>query len=675
MKHARARRPGGFIRRSLKAAIAVATVLVLTACGARIDTTMAVGNDGSGSRVMVLTLGGEDLVDLAGGAAAVDASVLKNLPAELDYSGIQSTPDGGVTLALTLSFANSGEYREKAQALLTAGGNTSASIDFSVTDSLLLKGIVIDENFSSYDLVKWMFDGLLADGVVPSASASNMYEIGDTALSYGGVLVAQNDTYDYTSVDDKGFTGVSMTTDISDLDNIERTIAFTVTAAKFATNQTAYEQYFSESTPTGATVTMPSDGTWEMIFSGDPQSISVDTDTALGSTGSTFSIESGRVADDPATLTTTIVDVASCENICAADSDPVLHDSVSASVGYTPKVSDVDLSAGAPIRFENAPPIKSVDADFTIGTFGSVQAHVDFVVANSDVALVGDGFAQLLTPRKGVGTLTSKKGSDETTYTAVIKADNFSAFASAYAKWAPGSSASATQSGDSNFFSHDVAYSIDPGLGAVVKGHEISGTTTTSIGLPFGQQMTSANETLKASTGITGTTVTADGPDSRMSFQAGGPTLAGLLLIGSFVLAVVSALILLVKYRRDVKIKILAARTRVTEFRKPSGLEVLSAGQWRPFSAVRSTEGLFGFVSVGRPRPVNRSMLAWQQPFRLPVPSASLLNFAHSDAHRVTVKTMSLFVWPAAIKPVPRGGHLLDQHDAFGTSRPRVTTN
>ena len=659
--------------RALQVALAVATVLVLTACGARIDTTMTVSSDGSGSRVMVLTLGGDDMANLVGGSAAVDASIKKNLPAELTYSRIQPTPDGGVVVTLTLSFASSDEYLEKAQALLTKSGNGSAGIEFSVTDSLLLKGIVISEDFSSYDLVKWMFDGLLDDGVVPSSNASDMYEVGNTVLNYGGTSVSQNGSYEYSSVVDNGFDAVSMATDVADVNKVTRTITFT--AAKYAANQAVYDEYFTQSTPIGANVTMAPAGTWKMTFTGDAQSIALNTDKSIGSAGSEFSIESGTVSDDPATLTMTVTDVANCANICATDSAAAIHDTVSAGAEYTPRELDVDMSAATPVRFDNAPPIKSIDADFNFGNFGSVEATVQFVVSNKDVALVGDGFTELFEPEKDVGTVTVKKGATDTTFTTVINAKDASAFESVYAKWAPGSSVSAIEGEGSNIFGRSVTYAIDPGLSAIIKGHEITGANTISIGLPFGQRMTSASGKPDANNGITGTTVTYQGANTRASFQASGPTLVGLLLIGSLVLAVVSAVILLVKYRRQVRSKLQAAQARFGEGMEPSGLGTLSASRARPASTPWSKGTLFGLPSIERGPLLNQSILDWPAQRHQTWPSVSLSSLAKSDVHRSTVSPPSLFTRPAMKQPRPSGGNLFDHPDAFGTGRPRNTTN
>lgn len=657
------------LRRALRAVVAVATALVLTGCGALIDTTMTVASDGSGSRVMTLTLPADDAANLAGGAAAVDASVQKNLPTELSYSGVQTTPDGGIVLSLTMAFADSSEYQKKARALLAGGGDTSSEVNFSVTDSLLLKGITLDENFTSYGLLKWMFDGLIADGVVAASDSSNMYEVGTTVLDFAGASITQGSTYDYSSVIDNGFTEVSMATNIADVDQIERGISFSVAAAQYTANQAVYDKYFSQSTPTGADLTMVSPGTWDMLFSGDATDIARSTDQALGSSGSTFEVKSGADTNDPATLTKSVTESASCANICATDSDSAIHDAVSAGAAYLPRVSDVDLSADTSVRFDNSPPIKSVDADFTFATFGSVTATLAFTVANTDVALVGDGFTKLFTPE--VGSLSSQEGASDTTFTAVITGKDAEAFASAYSKWSPGATVSVTEGSDSGFLARDYSYTIDPGLGKITGNHEVTGAKTTKISLPFGQRMTAATSEPDEATGLTGTTLKYSGADTQVSFQSSGPTVAGFIVLASLALAVIAGFIVLVKYRRRVLTKLQAARVRFDEGRVPSTLGTTFPAAPPRTSGSGSLFGLPAFTP--RPRPT-LSMLDWPQQ-RHPVrPPGTLLRLAQSGK-RVTVKLPSLFSQPATPRPRPSSANLFDLSGALGTSRPRSTTS
>lgn len=594
-------------RRALHALLAVATVIVLSACGARIDTTMTVAGDGSGSRVMVLTLTAEDTQKLAGGMAAVEASVQKNLPAQLDYSGLQGAPDGGISLTFTLAFDNPAEYHEKAQALLALGGDESTEVDFVVTDSLLLKGIDRGESFTSYGLVKWMFDGLLADGIVPAENATDMYEIGDTVLNFDGDSVSLSGRYIYSDVLDNGFTSVSMQTDIADPDAITRRITFTVDAAQFAASDPVYEEYFAAATPDGADLVATADGSWEMTFSGDAAALASNTDQALSATGSTFDLESGTSADDPATLVTTVTETASCVNICVTGSGDSLRDTVTGAAEYTPAQADVDLADNEPVSFSYAAPIASVDADFTFGLLGSVTAAMHFVVATSDVARVGDGFMTLFESATDAATVTSVEGSTDTTFTAIITAADADAFAAAYAQWAPEATMLAVPAENSGVFTSDVRYVINPRLDSVLQGHDVVGATTTSVMLPFGQKPSASGLAglaglvgLTGGVDIDGSTVTVSGTDPAFSFESQGPTVAGFVLIGGLILAAAVGVLLLVRFRRPLVAKLQAVRANMGDgVGSGGGAGVVGEPEVSGVPGASGAPGAAGFGSFG----------------------------------------------------------------------------
>lgn len=662
------------LRRAMQVALALATVIALAGCGAVISTTMTVANDGSGTRVIVATLTGANMAKLTNGSTGVDSSIRKHLPAELTYSGITPQPDGGASVTLILLFASAAEYTQKAESLLAKGGDTSRKVDFSVSESVLLNGIVLNEDFSSYGLLKWMFDGLLHDGVVPQSEASNMYEIGTTVLNYGGASIGQSGSYDYSGIVDNGFSSVSMATDIADSDKITRTISYAADPSKYAAHEALFNQYFAQATPTGSELTSISDGSWKLTFHGDAKTVSRYTDQALGSTGTTLSIDSGTVVDDPATLTKTVTDRASFTNIRAGGG--AVRDTLSVGAGWSPHELEVDASATTPISFHLTPTISSVDADFRVGIFGAVTATVKFVVPNKGADLVGDGFTRLFRPAKDVGTVTSKKGADATTFTTVITAGDAATFASAYAKWAPGSSFSAVDGRDSTFVDRNVNYEIDPELSVIVKGHKITGATTISIGLPFGQQMSSATGTPRVDSGIVGTTVTYLGKDAAPSFRSSGLTFAGLLLIGGMVLALVVVALLLVRYRRQVLPRLRAARGRTSEALhagrvrfneglQPTALESRSIEQALPASRAQPGSTLLGLRTARATAVPSTSMLDWPER-KGSAPSAVPMSSLHPTVMRLKGwRPTSLFSLPTTRAVRMSRESLVGQADLF----------
>ncbi|ROR65337.1 hypothetical protein EDD26_0703 [Agrococcus jenensis] len=310
---------------------AIATLLV--GCGARIDTIMRIAADGSGTRVMVLILPAEDAEQLIGGISAVDASVERHLPEELSYSGIAVQADGALSATISMSFASTDEYLSKATALLAASGVSRPSPLFSVAKSPLVSVLRIEEEFTSAELLGWLFAGLEEDGVI--ASASNAWEFGDTTLEYAGQAAVMHDGRMVASlINDRGFARVTVRTDIRDASEATRAITYEMGADS---DPVLYERYLADHTPEGAQL-IRNGNVWAVSFSGTLDVVAAATDVALDTEGTVLAATVEPAADDPASVTLTLEDSSSCANVCAADAPP-LTDVVTVALASTRKPS------------------------------------------------------------------------------------------------------------------------------------------------------------------------------------------------------------------------------------------------------------------------------------------------------------------------------------------------
>lgn len=531
------------LRRSVLAIAAVAIAVVLTACGAVIDTTMTVNGDGTGSRVITLKLPADDMKNLKSDAATIDASIAKNLPAELSYSGLAATTDGGLTTTFTLDFATPGEYEKKAKSLVASGGNDSADVEFTIADSFVIKGITFSENYTSYSLVKWMFDGLIADGVIASSDAGNTYEMGANTLIVDGATDTSSSSYfDYSDVVDNGFASVEMATNVADTEAITRTITY---YAGYASTD-IYDEYFEANTPDGSTLKEDPSGVWTLTFTGDETAVSEFTDVALGADGSTLVISSTPLEGDPATVMTSVVDEARCDAVCSPGGG-TFTDTVTAAPGSTPNIEYVDVTAGETTAFQISPPIASTNTKLSFGTFGGASAELDFVVDNSEVAKVGDGFKSLFTPPKDVGTLDVGEGDDQTTYTARVTADSANELAMKLSSWLSGAQMTVAEGPGTNLFWTDSYYALQLPLMDVTGSHSVT-KATTEIALPFGQ------------TGIRGGKVAGDGTGFIPVFASKGPTAAALTTFAALILILLAGIAVLIRFRRHAQV--IAGRLR-----------------------------------------------------------------------------------------------------------------
>jgi hypothetical protein len=522
--------------------MAIVVLAVLAACGARVDTALTVNSDGSGSRVMTLTISAEDVSELVGGASAVDAAVNRRKPEGVTYDGVHPTADGGLTATFTLDFTDPADYQSKVDQLLQAGEQEPSDGTFTIPNSRFVKGISIGESFTSADLLQWVFRGLQADGVVSTGtSLSDMYELGDTTLTFGGATVEQGSAINYTATQDNGFQSAAVDTTMDADGKFTRVITLTLDPAKYQADAANYDSYFSTSMPSGATVAKSGDATWTVTVTGDAKTISDVTSTILDTPGATFETNTTPTPDDPASITLTVTDTASCSNVCSVETNGTVESTFTASDEF------VQVSDGV---FNLTPPFTSVTASANLPT----SVTVTFTVDNASVDLVGDGFTTLLTPAPEIGTLSVDKGATNTTYTVTIEATDAAALSAAYGTWAPGGHLDWTEVEGSNFFRKKYAGSVNFALGSLTGNHPVTDGVTTAVHLPTA---------MKADAPLT-----SDAGDQPLYFTAAGYTLGGLCVAGALVLALIAAAVVLTKRRKQVAAHLRTATAKARAFRE-----------------------------------------------------------------------------------------------------------
>ncbi len=535
-------------RRVVAAALIVLVTLMLTACGAVIDTAMTVEADGSGARVIKLTLPADEVANINGGAEVIDRSIHKHIPDGIEYSGTQRTSGGGLEATFTIRFLGAHDYTKKVGSILAAGGVTGANIDFSVRDSTFTKAIDIDEGFTSQDLLGWMFKGLLADGVVAETESSNMYEFGRTSLEYDGQVIDQGNSIRHQAKIDDGFTGVSMET-TADGEAFHRTIRLT------ADGGADYDRFLADAAPSGAKIEKVDSGTWTVTFTGTPDRIAAGTNSILQTDTAKLIVERATARDDPTIGLATVTSYADCANVCAMGVDSV-EDTISLRGKFEPSRVVVDASLGEKADFEFAPPLEAITNRIQFGLTGGVDATTVIAVANEDVDAAGDGFTKLFKPADGTGTLAVERGDTSTRYSATFTGSGLAAFSDRYTAWAPGAQVRVSKNEGDGFFTSDLTYSIDPGVPSIARGHLVTGETATTIALPLGQTVDGTERLVDSGVivdnRIAGATLVVTGERSLVSFRATGPTLAGAVTLAAILLASVAALVYGLGHRRRV---------------------------------------------------------------------------------------------------------------------------
>ena len=230
--------------------------LILSACGAKIETQLGLESAEKGTRTMQVSFNMKDNKDkIKGGVEALDASVRKHLPEGLEYGGIQSEGDKA-RATFTIPFSSVDEYRTKVASILKAAGSSATpQISIVNSDQGLVQGIQVKENFSSKDLLDWLPEALVVDGVIETSNKNSVFNSSssETTVKFGEKEVKNSggSTISAKDVQDRGFKAVFM--DINEKDGgYSVMVSFSAKEIMNSETSSAVDAYLNQVKPEGA---------------------------------------------------------------------------------------------------------------------------------------------------------------------------------------------------------------------------------------------------------------------------------------------------------------------------------------------------------------------------------------------------------------------------------------
>lgn len=230
--------------------------LILSACGAKIETQLGLESAEKGTRTMLVSFDMKDNKDkIKGGTQALDASVRKHLPEGLEYGGIQSEGDKA-RATFTIPFSSVDEYRTKVASILKAAGSSATpQISIVNSDQGLVQGIQVKENFSSKDLLDWLPEALVVDGVIETSNKNSVFNSSssETTVKFGEKEVKNSggSTISAKDVQDRGFKAVFM--DINEKDGgYSVMVSFSAKEIMNSETSSAVDAYLNQVKPEGS---------------------------------------------------------------------------------------------------------------------------------------------------------------------------------------------------------------------------------------------------------------------------------------------------------------------------------------------------------------------------------------------------------------------------------------
>lgn len=158
-------------------------ICILAGCGAVINTELNITKDFAGQRKIDVIINNDDLKSyVTGGINALKKVADSKLPSEMSCA--LSEVDEGSCLTFTIDFKSIDDYRKKVAAVIDAGSNKELTpeIEYENLDTIFKKGVKLNENFTSFDLLQWYFDAVKEANIITNSSTSDWYEIKDNKI-------------------------------------------------------------------------------------------------------------------------------------------------------------------------------------------------------------------------------------------------------------------------------------------------------------------------------------------------------------------------------------------------------------------------------------------------------------------------------------------------------------
>ncbi|WP_058486284.1 hypothetical protein [Defluviitalea phaphyphila] len=202
--------------------IILGTIFIISGCGAEIDSTITIDENGKGTRVITAFIDEMYFEYIEGGIEALDEVLNSAKPDVLEMKK-NVLEYGGVEYVFSYSFDNIDEYNEKTEQI-TGKPHDAVYIN---EDSVFGKVCSFTETNPSYDMVKWATDAIDSAGIVEEGSGTDLFQLDKiyiTLPEYEDYVYGDVDTVNFNFEETYPVDKISVITKINFEDTLDREI-------------------------------------------------------------------------------------------------------------------------------------------------------------------------------------------------------------------------------------------------------------------------------------------------------------------------------------------------------------------------------------------------------------------------------------------------------------------
>ena len=546
--------------------------VVLSACGADVNSRLDLQPDYSGQRLFVLTMADNDLNALSGGVEAAERALATHTPEVLTFEGVEPE-DEGYSATFTMPFSNLEDYQNNISALLDASNVPADERDMTieVDDQPLTTSLTFQESFYNDDLMGWAAEALSVEEVV-SPGTTVFTSNGTATVLFNGEEVETSTSLpriDFSMTQDQRFAEIGLDFEILESGDVHIAMSYLISDEhQQVQNNFLTEQVEQLGDLDGVDGQVQDSGPVEPAdASGEVREIAVTFTTAaavtegiqllLANDNASFEILEQTAQGSLDTAVRYMGTDWSCEAIC----DPNNLQQLDGETQYPDhwELTEQRRQGGELLlEFNRGMPLDSLTSSTQLNLTGNMVQRIEYVVDNETQQGHEDAVADRFAPPAGTGSFDTTVRDATTLYTVTFEADDAAELTALLNEYL-----AAKDIDEQITISHGpltglwASYDVQADLSAVweLATGGVEGAAIFQIVLP-------AMHSGEADNAIeSGRTVVIDDADGNFLVTASGPTLTTVwvVVIGLLLLAVIVTL--LIRTRR--------AATRVWSIASP----------------------------------------------------------------------------------------------------------
>lgn len=217
----------------------ILSLVLLVGCGIELTSKLKLNTNFTGTRTMSCSIRISDLQSTFDGNADDLEKIIKDAcPSSLSYTKKETNKT--YTYTFYLNFTSKSDYKKKLDALL----NFSPKLTYQYSSSPFVHGIRYEENFTSKDLMAWLFTAFYEKGYVDKEHSDDLWNLKKTSFYFDGNEYSTDNKISVNTLAYEKIDSIHVQTTQKENHTYKRTIDFNIPETTLEQHRSAIDSYF-----------------------------------------------------------------------------------------------------------------------------------------------------------------------------------------------------------------------------------------------------------------------------------------------------------------------------------------------------------------------------------------------------------------------------------------------